>query len=181
MKRRIVPALAAGIPFGFLLGVAYSLDASVSTSIVAGILGGVAAAIAVAAYVAWREKRCDAWAAKVSAPYDAEGIVHRGYAVLGSNALAFGAIAAGLGGALLDRGGLLVLTTQRLVFIPHKHNLFGKQAELPVSNIAGVQHGYALFWRNTITIATTTKQSVQLGVRGRREWIAKLPGVKQAV
>ena len=173
-----LPALLAGIAFGFPLGFGYSLEASAASSIGVGVLGGVLVALAFGAYLAWSNRRWDTWVAKTLAPYEADGIVHHGRASPGDSMAAFGGLAAfGLSGALFDRGGLLVLTKRRLLFVPHRHNLLGKQFELPVENIAGARAGYGIM-PNTIVLATSSKQSLQLKVRNRDKWLAKLPGVK---
>jgi hypothetical protein len=179
MKKLLVPALLAAVPFGFLMGAAYSLESPVSTSILVGILGGVACAVAVAGFVAWRDQRFTQWVAKAIAPYEAEGIEHQGYAAFGSNATAVGLAALGLIGAFGERAGWLVLTKQRLVFLPHKHSLLGKPIELATADIAAARPGHSLR-PNTILVGTRSKQSLQLRVRGRNEWLAKLPSIKAA-
>ncbi|HEY5946281.1 MAG TPA: hypothetical protein VIV40_12350 [Kofleriaceae bacterium] len=177
MKRALRTGMFFGVPFGLVLGLAYSPDHSTGASILVGLIAAVGTVIGVAGYAAWRAHAFTRWAAEIYEPYEDEGIVHHGYAVLGSNLLAIAAIAiVGGRGARLDQGGVLVLTKQRLFFVPHKTNRFGKERGVALSDIVGVRPA-PYFGASTITLLTRAQQSVDIKVQERAKWLAKLAAI----
>lgn len=182
-KNALITALLFAIPFGFLMGALYSAESPLSSSILVGIVSGVACAAGIAGYQLWRGKRWAAWATRICAPYAAEGIVHHCYAVAGElgNAAALAGLFVSAGLAWrLDAGGLLVLTGQRLLFVPHQGNRFGKRIDIPLGEILGAGPGYG-FSRRSIRIGTRSKVVLHFKLHDNRErWLAALPGKKIA-
>ena len=175
MRTAILGGLLAGVPSGAFVGAFYSDN--VTESVIAGILFCITATAGVAAYIAWRERRWERWVAKTCSELETEGIVPRGPARMPNRSAA--RVAAFLGGSVLlaERGGLLVLTKQRLVFVPHRHNFLGVRGELSVTDIVGVRSRRGLL-SNAIVLVTRDKQCVEIEVRDRATWLAKLPGAK---
>lgn len=158
MKKFLLDAAKTGVPFGVAMGLVAA--ASGDNAVVLGAAQGIAFGCLMAGFMALYEKR----AAKVVAELAPEGIVHHGPATH----MATGRI-----------GGWLVLTEQRLVFVPHKLNVGGKRQELAVADVAGARPGDALL-PNQIEVVTRAGQRLRFVVKKRRDWLAKLPGVKPA-
>lgn len=171
MKRPIIAGVLLGAPSGAFVGAFYSDDTT--TNIVAGLVFGVVAALAVGAYVVRSDRRWKQRGKRVLAELEPEGIVHHSEAAVGS------LVRAGLGVVISpmlgDAGGWLVLTSRRLVFIPHQHNLLGGRFEIPVAEIAGAKRG---LYPNAIDVYLRSNESTRITVRRRDEWLAKLPGIK---
>jgi hypothetical protein len=175
------PALL-GVPFGALMAYFDSLDNSVGHAIVVGLVIAGGITFGFAAYSVWKQRRFDAWAAKLAAPYKAEGIVQHCYAVAGEtgNALQIvGVLAVGAIAARFDAGGVLILTGQRLLFVPHSPNTFTTRLDVPLTDILGVGPGYGFSGRS-IRIATRANVTLHFKVDDYAKWSAALPGAKLA-
>jgi hypothetical protein len=175
MNALVKPA-RLGVPFGVLMAYLYSLDNSASESILVGLACAGGITFGFAGYSVWKQRSFNAWADKQCVPFAAEGIVHRGYATLGGREMAvLGAVAvAGMvGAALATNSGMLVLTKQQLAFVPFRTNLFGKQSRVALTDIIGVRPA-PYFGASTITVHTSARQAVDIKVRTRDEWLAKL-------
>ena len=180
MRKALVPSLFVGTLFGVLMGLGYSLEAPAATSILVGLAGGISAALGFAAYSAWRQRRFNVWAARICAPYEREGIVLHSYAVEGEsgNALALvGVLLLGGFAASFDAGGLLVLTGQRLLFVPHGSNRRGTRIDLPVTEIAGAGPGYGFSGRS-IRIGMRNRSTLYFKIDDHAKWMAALPGAR---
>lgn len=158
-----------------------TLEKPVLESLLLGVALGAATVLGVAGYALWRAKRFDAWAAKVHAPYVSESIVRHGYAVAGEtgNALALAGLVlvGGATAAALDAGGVLVLTAQRLLFVPHGGRSFRAPLDVPLSEIVGVGPGYG-FSGNTIRVETRAQVALHFKLDDREAWMAALPGAR---
>ena len=156
MKTFVRNALAAGVPFGFFMGLFYSDRGTGALAM--GIANGVLFGCAMAWFMARQQKR----SATLRAAFSTEGVVHDGAANFGA------------------AGGWLFLTKQRLVFEPHKMNLgLGKRKELALTDIAGVRAGDGVL-ANKLAVETRDNQTVQFVVRNRDEWLAKFREVVAA-
>ena len=180
MKRALVKSALLGVPFGALMGYLFSLDNPVAQSVLIGFVIGGGITFGFAGYSVWKQRRFNAWAARLWAPYEAEGSVQHCYAVAGEtgNAIALAAIFV-IGGraARFDAGGVLILTGQRLLFVPHTPNRFTTRLDVPLADILGVGPGYGLSGK-TIILKTRAGVTLHFKVDAPAKWIAALPGVK---
>lgn len=181
MKRYVFLALLAAVPCGLMGYVAYAEDQP-GIAVLVGLACGVGAGAFMAGFAWWRDQSWERWAAKTATAFSAECVVHASYASTvdaGAVVFTFLFMATGMGARAVERGGALVLTQQRLVFIPHRQNRYGKRMEVAVSDIAGARAVFGLA-PNTIDVFTRANNSAQFRVRNRDTWLAKLPGVKQS-
>lgn len=181
MTRALVKPALLGVPFGALMGYLFSLDNSIGASIVVGLVVAGGITFSFAGYSIWKQRRFKVHVARLSAPYEAEGIVRSCYAVSGESGNTLAVAGALVGGALvasrLDAGGVLILTGQRLLFVPTRANPFTTRLDIPLVDILGVAPGYG-FSGKTIQIATRANVRVHFKVDDRAGWIAALPGKK---
>ncbi len=173
MRRAVIAALLVGVPFGVIA-------AAGNDSIAMGIAVGVGLGAAMGAYVGWSNRRWTRWVASVAAEFEPEGILHQGDAAFGVGSQLSLSLLRILSRSSVrgSRGGRLVLTKQRLVFVPHKHSILGKRAEIALADIVNARPTGDLF--PMIALVTASKQVVQITVRKPGEWLAKLRDAKAA-
>lgn len=154
MKNFLRTAVLTGIPFGAMMGLFWA-HRGAAAAVVGGSVMGLAFGCAMAGFVALQYKR----SAKLREPYEAEGIEHDGPATYRSSTAV---------------GGWLILTKQRLVFVPHKLNVGDAKLEIPRDEIVAARPVSALL-PNAIEIGTRSQQIHRFVVGQRATWLAKLP------
>ena len=82
-----------------------------------------------------------------------------------------------LNACLNATSGVLILTGQRLLFVPHTPNAFTTRLEVPLSEVVGVGPGYG-FSGKSIRIATRAQITLHFKVDDRDKWMAALPGAR---
>lgn len=161
-KKSWLRGLLFGLPCGALVWFFYSAEPVVADA--SGLVTFLAVGGAVASYSEWSDRRWATWVKTTCAKYEPEGVVHWGRAWMPR-------------GATRSIEGLLVLTTQRLMFEPYGLNLFAKRSEIPAAEIAGARRGDGLH-KNAVTLHTRDRRSLEILVERRDEWLAKLPGAR---
>ena len=77
-------------------------------------------------------------------------------------------------------GGRLVLTDQRLLFLPHALNVQSQVSEVPLDRVSGVRKAWTKFLGaiplapNSLEIATADERSYSFVVTGRGRWITAI-------
>ncbi|HJB11566.1 MAG TPA: hypothetical protein H9786_13755 [Candidatus Brachybacterium merdavium] len=77
-------------------------------------------------------------------------------------------------------GGQLVLTEQRLLFLPHALNLQSHVSEIPLDRVSGVRKAWTKFLGaiplapNSLEIAAADGHSYSFVVTGRARWITAI-------
>ena len=148
--------IMTAVPFTIAMGLVFSTSAGLARGLITGAVAGIGFGLAMAGFAAFQSRRFQTFVSS----FEAEGIVLDGPANLGS------------------AGGWLVLTTKRLVFQPHNLNVSRQRTEIATDEIAGARCGDGVV-PNKIAIVTRANRTVQLVVRNRDAWLAKLPGIKQ--
>ncbi|HEY5946280.1 MAG TPA: hypothetical protein VIV40_12345 [Kofleriaceae bacterium] len=147
--------LVTAIPFSLAMGLFYATSAGLARGMITGVAAGFAFGLAMAGFARFQARRFQPFVSM----FEPEGLVVDGPATLRGT------------------GGWLILTKQRLVFQPNQLKE-GNRTEVVADDIAGARPGDSVV-PNTIAVVTRTGQTLQFVVRGRAEWLAKLPGIKR--
>jgi hypothetical protein len=143
-----------GLRTGILSGLLFGVLAMPASGVLVGLGVGLVFGSLFGALVAFMIRRKERVWATLRAPYEGEGILHDGPA-----ACAIGA-------------GYLVLTQQRIVWIPMQKSLREKRIEIARAAITKLALGRGLGAQ--IRIEVHTGESVQFVVRDPKAWLKQL-------
>jgi hypothetical protein len=156
MSRFFKTTIFAGVPFGLLMGLFFTLRYGSSFGCASGLAVGVLFGLTLASFVTWQSARFSRQAAAL----DGERIRHQGPA---NHFRGWEGV-----------GGWLYLTDGRLLFRSHGFNVQRHELSMPLAEVADVQ-ACSTAWviPNGLRVVTANGDE-RFVVEGRRDWVEQI-------